>query len=139
MTAAVRPALPPPPAPHTHREQEPELEAKASPLQRQGGGSTANSDISHMQGGAYVSIYLHPIDYAEFLIRQAEEAEADSKIQVKKIGINQLRNTSKPGRLEQRLLSLTRGTPSLRKHGRDPCNCPNILIPVENTQERVFP
>lgn len=44
-----------------------------------------------MQGGAYVSIYLHPIDYAEFLIRQAEEAEADSKIHVRKTGINSLR------------------------------------------------
>ena len=40
---------------------------------------SANSDISHMQGGAYVSIYLHPIEYAEFLIRQEEAAAADSK------------------------------------------------------------
>jgi hypothetical protein len=46
---------------------------------------TANSDISHMQGGAYVPLYLHPIDYAEFLIRQVEEAEPDSDIQVRKI------------------------------------------------------
>ena len=72
MKAAVRPAP---------GDEEPQLEAEASPLQRQLSSRTANSDISHMQGGAYVSIYLHPIDYAEFLIRQAEGAEADSKIQ----------------------------------------------------------
>ena len=109
MTVVVRPAP---------REEESQLGAEASPLQRQLGGSTANSDISHTQGGAYVSIYLHPIDYAAFLIRQEEEAEADSKIQVEKIGVNQLRNTSKPGRLERRLLSLVRATPFLRKNGR---------------------
>lgn len=50
-----------------------------------------------MQGGAYVSIYLHPIDYAKFLIRPVEEAEADSKAEVRKIGIAWLQNTSKLG------------------------------------------
>lgn len=50
-----------------------------------------------MQGGAYVSIYLHPIDYAKFLIRPVEDAEADSKAQVRKIGIDRLRNTLKLG------------------------------------------
>lgn len=55
-------------------------------------------------GGAYVSIYLHPIDYAKFLIRPVEEA-ADSKAEVRKIGIAWLRNTSKLG-LESSLLPL---------------------------------
>lgn len=53
-----------------------------------------------MQGGAYVSIYLHPIDYAGFSIRQVEEAQADRKTRVRIIGIDWLRDTSKQGRLE---------------------------------------
>lgn len=82
-----------------------------------------------MQGGAYVSIYLHPIDYAKFLIRQVEEAEANSKIQVRKTGINWLRSTSKLGELELGLVSPVTATPFLRKNG----NYSNILIKVENT------
>lgn len=82
-----------------------------------------------MQGGAYVSIYLHPIDYAEFLIRQVEEDEADSKIQVKKTGINWSRSTWNLGELEPSLVSPVTATPFLRKNG----NYSNILIKVENT------
>lgn len=90
-----------------------------------------------MQGGAYVSIYLHPIDYAEFLRRPVEEAETDSKTRVRKIGINWLRNI-KIGKLERSLLSLITATPFLRKNSMDPGNHPNILIKVENTHEQIF-
>lgn len=81
-----------------------------------------------MQGSAYVSTYWHPTDCA-VRIRQAEEAEADSKIQVKRTGINWLRNTSKLGGLELNLLSLIKADPILRKNG----NYLNILTKVGNT------
>lgn len=91
-----------------------------------------------MQGGAYVSIYLHHLDYAEFFTRQAEEAEADRKTQGRKIRTYWLRNTPKFGRLELSLLSLITATPFLRKNGMDLGNHQNILIKVENTQEHSF-
>lgn len=101
MSAAVRSA--------------PKMQSLNWKLQKQLSGRTANSDISHMQGGAYVSIYLHPIDYAEFLIRPVEEAEADSKTQVRKIGID---HTSKEhikiGKMEMGLLPLITATSFLR-------------------------
>lgn len=64
--------------------------------------------------------YLHPIDSAEFLIRQAEEAEADSKTQDRVTGIHWLRNTSELEGLELSLGSSLMASAFGRKNGSDP-------------------
>lgn len=71
-----------------------------------------------MQGGAYVSIYLHPIDYAKFLIRPVEEAEADSKAEVRKNRNCLVTEHIKIGKLESSLLPLVTQTPAW-KNGMD--------------------
>lgn len=90
-----------------------------------------------MWEGVYVSIYLHPIDYAEFLIRQAEEAEVDSNLQVREIRINWLRNTSKLGGLEPSPPPLIIAT-FLKKNSIDLHNYPNVLMKGGNTYKQVF-